>query len=51
LSASVPNLDEPISYQSFIQLLGKTQVGEDTLYEFTRWDAAEILATYLTTKE
>jgi hypothetical protein len=41
-------LDAAISYSEFMKLLGVSTVSEDTIYEFTRGDAANILAHYLT---
>lgn len=48
LADRVANLDSVISYQEFSKLLGMSELWEDTLYEFTRWDAANLIAQYLT---
>jgi fimbrial isopeptide formation D2 family protein/uncharacterized repeat protein (TIGR01451 family) len=41
------NLDAPMSYNDFIQLLDFSPLSSETVYEFTRWDAAKILSEYL----
>ncbi len=41
------NLDTSMSYQEFIQLLDFSPLSPETVYEFTRWDAAKILNQYL----
>jgi fimbrial isopeptide formation D2 family protein/uncharacterized repeat protein (TIGR01451 family) len=43
------NLDTPMSYKEFIQLLDIASVSQETVYEFTRWDAAKLLWNYLDT--